>query len=45
MEGKLQSVLIFTHDLINNTHLSSLPYAIVSVGNRVTYIRNEVLAS
>jgi hypothetical protein len=45
MEGKLAAVLTFTNDLLRNTHLSSLAYAIVSVDNRVTYITKEVLES
>lgn len=44
-EGKHPSELTFPYNLINNTSLSSLAYAIVSVNNRVTYIANEVLVS
>jgi hypothetical protein len=42
MEGKRRPVMTFTYDMINNTHLSPLVYAIVSVDNLVMYITNEV---
>jgi len=45
LEGNLSSVLTFTYDLIRNSHLSTLAFAIVCVNNRITYVSNEFLAS
>jgi hypothetical protein len=45
LEGKLPSVLTFTYDLIRNSHLSTIAYAIVCVNSRITFVTNEVLAS
>jgi hypothetical protein len=45
LEGKLPFVLTFTYDLIRNSHLSTLAFAIVCVNNRITCVTDEVLAS
>ena len=43
--GRKTFVRRHSHDLLRNSILSSLAYAIVSVDNHITYVTNELLTS